>query len=101
MPQAMMTTIVPWTTWFWVGHSTFFSSAQDSETKRLNAAAGDAARAGLALLRLSGRANGLLARPRSLGDALLLRLRLLGSSAAAAALRSTPLAPALPRVPGH
>ena len=35
MPQAMMTTIVPWMTWFWVGHSTFLSSAQDSETKRL------------------------------------------------------------------
>ena len=35
MPQAMMTTIVPCMTWFWVGHSTFFSSAQDSETKRL------------------------------------------------------------------
>ena len=33
--HAMMTTIVPWTTWLWVGHSTFFSSAQDSETKRL------------------------------------------------------------------
>ena len=35
MPQAMITTIVPCRTWFWVGHSTFFSSAQDSETKRL------------------------------------------------------------------
>src|SRR5512133_689921 len=35
IPQAMMTTIVPCMTWFWVGHSTFLSSAQASETKRL------------------------------------------------------------------
>ena len=31
----MMTTIVPWITCDWFGHSTFFSSAQDSWTKRL------------------------------------------------------------------
>ena len=31
----MITTIVPWMTWLCVGHSTFFSSAQDSETNRL------------------------------------------------------------------
>src|SRR5438552_6344270 len=30
----MMTTIVPWITCDWVGHSTFLSSAQDSATKR-------------------------------------------------------------------
>ena len=39
-----MTTIVPWMTWFWVGHSTFFSSAQDSRDEAPEAAAGDAAR---------------------------------------------------------
>ena len=25
---------MPWTTWFWPGHSTFFSSANDSPMKR-------------------------------------------------------------------
>ena len=30
----MITTIVPWITWARLGHSTFFSSAQDSRTKR-------------------------------------------------------------------
>ena len=31
--QATSTTTVPWITWFWPGHSTFFSSAQDSKMK--------------------------------------------------------------------
>ena len=31
--QATSTTTVPWMTWFWVGHSTFFSSAHDSKMK--------------------------------------------------------------------
>ena len=34
MTQAMITTIVPWITCARPGHSTFFSSAQDSLTKR-------------------------------------------------------------------
>ena len=34
MTQAMITTIVPWTTCARLGHSTFCSSAQDSRTKR-------------------------------------------------------------------
>src|SRR5258708_36589040 len=33
--QATSTTTVPWTIWFWVGHSTFWSSAQDSPMKRM------------------------------------------------------------------
>ncbi len=33
MMQATITTTVPWITWFWPGHSTFFSSAHDSWMK--------------------------------------------------------------------
>ena len=33
MAQATSTTTVPWITWFWVGHSTFLSSAQHSPMK--------------------------------------------------------------------
>src|SRR5436190_91822 len=33
--QAISTTTTPWISWFWPGHSTFFSSPHDSETKRL------------------------------------------------------------------
>src|SRR5438067_2582090 len=36
MAQAIRTTTVPWMTWFWLGHSTFRSSPQDSTTKRRN-----------------------------------------------------------------
>src|SRR5256714_6663709 len=33
--QAISTTTTPWISWFWPGHSTFFSSPHDSATKRL------------------------------------------------------------------
>src|SRR5262245_28714971 len=36
--HAMSTTSVPWTTCDWVGHSTFFSSPQDSAMKRFDPA---------------------------------------------------------------
>src|SRR5438874_666308 len=32
--QAISTTTTPWISWLWPGHSTFFSSPHDSETKR-------------------------------------------------------------------
>ena len=58
--QATSTTTVPWTTWFWPGHSTFFSSAIDSLTKRQ----GFARRVAAAAVRvLAGAERG--ARPRS------------------------------------
>ena len=44
MMQATSTTTVPWITWFWLGHSTFLSSAEDSWMKRDEAAERAAAR---------------------------------------------------------
>ena len=96
MPQAMMTTIVPWMTWFWVGHSTFFSSAQDSETKRLKPLPGTRRDP---VWVFCGCADGRTACWRA--RARWVTLFSCGSSCCGAALRSTPLAPALPRVPGH
>ena len=50
--HAISTTTVPWMTWFWPGHSTFLSSAQDSAMKfeRLRSCAG----CGCARLRARG-----------------------------------------------
>ena len=70
MMQAISTTTVPWMTWFWVGHSTFFSSPHDSATKRRPPppVPGGAPGARLGLDRL-GRPDLLLPRPRALLEA--------------------------------
>ena len=66
--QAISTTTVPWISCFWPGHSTFFSSAQDSPTKLRSACAAARRRARLpaALRRLApGAAAGALRGARS------------------------------------